>query len=112
MKKISDAVNLVKKHNMYPYAPVVNSSHAPVIEVEGKKVLMFATNNYLDLMKDPRVVEAAIEGVKKWGIGNGSARLLTGNLEIHHQLEAAIAKFKEKESALSFTTGFMANAGA
>jgi 8-amino-7-oxononanoate synthase len=111
MKTITEAVNLVKKHNMYPNAPVVNSAHAPEIEVDGKKVLMFATNNYLDLMKDPRVIEAAIAGVRKWGIGNGSARLLTGNLEIHNQLEEKIAKFKGREAAVSFVSGYMANSG-
>ena len=111
MKKIADAVNFVKKHNYYPHPPVVSTPHAPELEVNGKKVLMFATNNYLDLMADPRVIEAAVQGVRKWGIGNGSARLLTGNLEIHNQLEEKIAKFKNREAAVSFVSGYMANSG-
>jgi len=111
MKRITDAVNFIKKHNFYPHPPVVTTPHAPEIEVNGKKVLMFATNNYLDLMTDPRVIEASIEGVKKWGIGNGSARLLTGNLDIHNILEEKIAKFKEREAAISFVSGYMANYG-
>ncbi len=111
MKKISDALSFVKKHGFYPHAPVVSSPHAPILEVNGKKVLMFATNNYLDLMTDPRVIEAAVQGVKKWGIGNGSARLLTGNLEIHNQLEEKIAAFKHREAAVSFVSGYMANSG-
>src|SRR3989338_2409494 len=112
MKEIEKTLEWIKKQGLYPNPPIVSSPHDTEVIVNNKKVVMFATNNYLGMMKDPRVIEAAVEGVKKWGIGNGSARLLTGNLEIHHQLEAAIAKFKEKESALSFTTGFMANAGA
>ncbi|MGC9605704.1 MAG: pyridoxal phosphate-dependent aminotransferase family protein [Minisyncoccia bacterium] len=111
MKSLSQAVNFIKKHGFYPYPPVVSSPHAPEVVVNGKKVLMFATNNYLDLMTDPRVIEAAVQGARKWGIGNGSARLLTGNLEIHNQLEEKIAAFKHREAAVSFVSGYMANSG-
>ena len=112
MKKISKAVKQIKDHGWYPNPPVVSSPHSPELIVNGRKMLMFATNNYLDLMHDPRVVEAAIEGVKKWGIGNGSARLLTGNLDIHNELEQKIAAFKNREAGLSFVAGYMANSGA
>lgn len=111
MKKIINAVDQVREHGWYPNPPVVSSPHAPEVIVNGKKVLMFATNNYLDLMHDPRVVEAGIEGVKKWGIGNGSARLLTGNLEMHQILEDKIAHFKNREAGLTFVAGYMANSG-
>lgn len=112
MKKLSDAVNWVKKNGLFPNVPVVESPHAPEVIVNGKKVLMFATNNYLGMMHDERVIAAAEIGLKKWGIGNGSARLLTGNLPFHQELEDKIAKFKEREAGLSFVTGYMANAGA
>lgn len=112
MKKIEKALSYIKKCGLYPEAPVVSSPHAPETIVNGKKVLLFATNNYLGLMHDKRVVSAAVKGVKKWGIGNGSARLLTGNLEIHQQLEYKIAGFKHREAGLSFVSGYMANSGA
>src|SRR3989344_1879837 len=102
----------VKKIGLYPSTPKLMSPHAPEVIIDGRKVLMFATNNYLDLITDSRVIRAAIEGTKLWGIGNGSARLLTGNLEIHGELEQAIAKFKHRESALTFVSGYMANEGA
>lgn len=111
MKKILEAVEWIKKKGLYPEPPLVLSPHAAEVIVNNKKVLMFATNNYLGMMTDPRVKEAAIEGVKKWGIGNGSARLLTGNLEIHHQLESAIAEFKHRPAALTFVSGYGANEG-
>lgn len=111
MKRIEKALDYIKKFGLYPEPPVLSSPHAPETIVNGKKVLLFATNNYLGLMHDERVVEAAIEGVKKWGIGNGSARLLTGNIEIHQQLEDKIAKFKHRESGISFVSGYMANSG-
>lgn len=111
MEKYSEVVRFAKKHGLYPNPPVVSSPHAPEVEVNGKKVLMFATNNYLDLMTDKRVVAAAKDGLDKWGIGNGSARLLTGNLEIHGVLEKKIAQFKNREAALTFVSGYMANSG-
>lgn len=112
MEKISKAVQWVKKHGLYPDPPVVNSPHAPEVIVNGRKMLMFATNNYFGLMNDQRVVDAAIEGVKKWGIGNGSARLLTGNIEIHNILEKKIADFKKREAGITFVSGYMANSGS
>lgn len=112
MQEIKKTLNWIKKHGLFPDTPVVYSPHAPEVVVNGKKVLMFATNNYFDLMHDERVVNAAIEGAKKWGIGNGSARLLTGNLEIHQKLEDKIANFKLREAAITFVSGYMANSGS
>jgi len=112
MKEIKEIVSWLKNKSLYPTPPEVNSPHAVEIIVDHKKKVMFATNNYLSLMHDPRVVEVAMEGLKKWGIGNGSARLLTGNLEIHNQLEREVAKFKQRPSALTFVSGYMANSGA
>ncbi|MEK7665082.1 MAG: aminotransferase class I/II-fold pyridoxal phosphate-dependent enzyme [Patescibacteria group bacterium] len=112
MKDIKNALTWIKKYGLYPETPVLSSPHAPETIVNGKKVLLFATNNYLGLIHDKRVVSAAIKGVKKWGIGNGSARLLTGNIEIHQQLEDKIARFKHREAGITFVSGYMANSGA
>lgn len=79
--------------------------------VNGKKVLMFGTNNYLGLSNHPRLKEAAIEAVKKYGAGSGSVRAIAGTMDIHIELEEAIAKFKKSEAAIYFQTGFAANAG-
>ena len=111
MDEIIKALRLVKKMNLYPYSPVVNSPHKPEVIINGKKTLLFASNNYLNLMTDQRVIEAAVEGAKKWGIGNGSARLLTGNLSIHVELEKKIADFKKREAGLTFVSGYMVNSG-
>lgn len=111
MDRIFKAIRTIKKKGLYPEMPTVNSPHMPEIVVNGKKVLLFASNNYLGMMTDPRVIKAAEAGLKKWGIGNGSARLLTGNLEIHDELERTIADFKNKEAALTFVSGYMVNSG-
>jgi len=112
MKELRKIVSWLKQKSLYPVTPEVNSPHADKVIVDGKEKLLFATNNYLSLMNDPRVVQAAIVGLKKWGIGNGSARLLTGNLDIHGQLEKKIADFKLRPAALTFVSGYMANSGS
>lgn len=111
MERIRNALYWIKKMGLYPEVPVLNSPHGPEVLIGDKKYLLFATNNYLGMMTDPRVIEASVEGVKKWGIGNGSARLLTGNLAMHQELENKIAEFKGRESAVTFVSGYMANSG-
>src|SRR5664279_5077894 len=106
MDKILKAIKTIKAKGLYPDIPVISSPHQPEVLIGKRKYLMFASNNYLGMMTDERVKEAAIAGTKKWGIGNGSSRLLTGNLEIHAILEKEIAGFKNKESALTFVTGY------
>src|SRR3989344_9326182 len=112
MERIKKALNWIRKRGLYPETPVLSSPHSPEVVIDGKKVLLFASNNYLGLMHDERVVAAAIEGVKKWGIGNGSARLLPGNIKTHQQLEEKIAGFKHREAGITFVSGYMANLGA
>lgn len=79
--------------------------------IDGKKVLMFGSNSYLGLTNDPRVKEAAIEAVKKYGTGCAGSRFLNGSLDIHEKTEARLAKFVGKEDAIIFSTGFQVNLG-
>ena len=74
-----------------------------------RKVLMFGSNDYLDLITHPKVKEAAVQAVKKYGSGCSGSRLLNGTLDIHVKLEAELAAFVHKEAALTFGTGFQAN---
>lgn len=111
MERIIEAVKTIKKKGLYPKTPTVYSPHRPELIVDKRKMILFASNNYLGMLTDERVIRAAAAGLKKWGIGNGSARLLTGNLEIHEQLEKAVADFKNKEAALTFVSGYMVNSG-
>lgn len=80
--------------------------------VNGKKVLMLGTNNYLGLSNHPALKEAAIEAVKKYGAGSGSVRTISGTMDLHVRLEEAIARFKRTAGANYFQTGFAANQGA
>ncbi|MEM3361763.1 MAG: glycine C-acetyltransferase [Candidatus Anstonellaceae archaeon] len=83
----------------------------PYSVVNGKKVLMLSTNNYLGLSNHPKLKKAAIEAIKKYGAGSGSVRAISGTMELHIKLEETIAKFKRTEDAIYFQTGFAANAG-
>src|SRR5512134_1937455 len=95
----------------YPYFRVVESEQDPEVIVAGKKMIMLGSNNYLGLTSHPRVKEAAIEAVKKYGTGCAGSRFLNGTLDIHVKLEEKLARFVRKEAALVFTTGFQVNLG-
>jgi len=81
------------------------------IVIDGKKVLNFCSNNYLGLAGDPRLGQAAIECIGREGFGSGASRLVCGNMNAHRELEERIARFKEAEQCLVFSTGYMANVG-
>jgi glycine C-acetyltransferase len=83
----------------------------PRATVEGKKVIVLCSNNYLNLSNHPRLKEAARKAIDSHGAGSGSVRAIAGNLDLHIQLEKKIAKFKHREAALYYQTGFAANAG-
>lgn len=90
----------------------LDSASSPWSILDGKKALMFCSNNYLGLSNHPEVKEAAIEAVKKYGVGSGSVRPIAGNMDLHIKLEETIARFKHSEDALYYNTGFTTNSGA
>jgi 8-amino-7-oxononanoate synthase len=79
------------------------------VRMGNRKVLMFGSNDYLDLITHPKVKEAAIDAVRKYGSGCSGSRLLNGTLDVHVKLEAELAAFVHKEAAIIFGTGFQAN---
>ncbi len=83
----------------------------PWAMVDGKKVLMFCSNNYLGLSNHPAVKEAALEAIRTHGAGSGSVRPIAGNMDLHMELERRLAKFKGAEASLVYQTGFATNAG-
>lgn len=90
---------------------VLQGPSTPWCIVDGKKVLMFCSNNYLGLSNHPRLKEAAIKAVQTHGAGSGSVRPIAGNMDLHIELERRLAKFKHAEASLVYQTGFAANAG-
>ncbi len=90
---------------------VLQGPSTPWCMVDGKKVLMFCSNNYLGLSNHSKLKEAAIEAVKTHGAGSGSVRPIAGNMDIHVELEKRLARFKHADASLVYQTGFAANAG-
>ena len=89
----------------------LESASEPEVVLDGRRVLCLASNNYLGLAAHPEVVEAAAEAARRFGAGAGSARLVTGGLVLHDELEARLAAFKGTEGALLFSSGYLANLG-
>jgi 8-amino-7-oxononanoate synthase len=96
---------------LYPYFRVIESAQEPEIVINGRRMIMIGSNNYLGLTNHPKVKEAAIEAIKKYGTGCAGSRFLNGTLDIHVKLEEKLARFMRKEAALIFSTGFQVNLG-
>jgi len=90
---------------------ILQGPSTPWCNVDGKKVLMFCSNNYLGLSNHPKLKEAAIRAVQTHGAGSGSVRPIAGTMDIHMELEKRLANFKNAEASLVYQTGFAANAG-
>lgn len=101
----------VKEIGVYPYFRPIESDQDTVVQINGKPVLMFGSNSYLGLTNHPRLKEAAIKAVEKYGTGCAGSRFLNGTLDIHIELEERLAKLVHKESALVYATGFTVNSG-
>jgi 8-amino-7-oxononanoate synthase len=89
----------------------LQSASEPEVVLDGRRLVCLASNNYLGLAAHPEVVDAAAEAARRFGAGAGSARLVTGGLTVHDELEARLASFKGTEAALLFSSGYLANLG-
>ena len=101
----------IKALGVYPYFRPIEENEGPVVQIEGRKVIMAGSNNYLGLTAHPKVVEAAVKAVEKYGTGCSGSRYLTGTLDLHIELEERLAKFFNVESVLLFTTGYLTAQG-
>jgi len=102
----------VNARGIMPYFHPISASHGGTeVTIEGRRVLMVGSNNYLGLTHHPKVREAALQAVRDYGTGCSGSRFLNGTLEMHHRLEAALADFFGMEAALVFSTGFQTNLG-
>jgi 8-amino-7-oxononanoate synthase len=97
---------------LLPYFHAISETdHGTEVTMEGRRVLMIGSNNYLGLTHHPRVQEAALKAIRDFGTGCSGSRFLNGTLDLHHQLESALAEFFGTEAALVFSTGFQTNLG-
>lgn len=103
--------NTARALGYYPYFLPIEDTDATEVVLNGKKVVMLGSNNYLGLTNHPAVIEAGVTALKKYGAGLTGSRFLNGNTVLHEQLEARLAKFVGKEAALVFSTGYGVNLG-
>lgn len=96
---------------LYPYFRVIESAQDPEVTINGRRMIMVGSNNYLGLTNHPKVKEAAINAIRKYGSGCAGSRFLNGTLSIHVELEEKLAQFIGKDAALVFSTGFQVNLG-
>jgi 8-amino-7-oxononanoate synthase len=106
-----DKAKELMSQGLYPYFRVIESAQEPEIIMNGRRMIMIGSNNYLGLTNHPKVKEAAIEAIKKYGTGCAGSRFLNGTLDIHVELEEKLARFIRKDAALIFSTGFQVNLG-
>ena len=104
-------VDELKEAQLYPYFHSATTGQDTEMVMEGHKIIMIGSNNYLGLTSDPRVIEAGVEAIKKYGSGNSGSRFLNGTLDVHIKLEEEIAEFLHKEACITMSTGFQANLG-
>lgn len=100
-----------KAAGIYPYFREISSEQDPEVIINGRKVLMFGSNCYSGLVNHPKIKEAAIEAIKKYGTGCAGSPFLNGTLDIHKELEAKLAEYVGKEDAMIYSTGFGVNLG-
>jgi len=102
----------IQQMGMFPYFIPIDHAEGPEVIINGKRLLMIGSNNYLGLTNHPKVKEAAIEAIRKYGTSCTGSRFLNGTLQMHIDLEERLAKFVGLESSLVFSTGFQVNLGS
>ncbi len=102
----------IKANGLYPYFKPLTETDGTVVVIEGHKVIMAGSNNYLGLTNDPRLIKAAQDAITQYGTGCTGSRYLNGTLDLHLRLEEELAEFMGKESCVLFSTGYQANEGS
>lgn len=106
-----EALNIAREKGVYPYFHRLETKQGPEVVMEGKKIIMIGSNNYLGLTSHPEVIEAGVKALEKYGSGCSGSRFLNGTLDTHIALEKELAEFLCKEDAVTFSTGFQTNLG-
>ncbi len=109
---ILDELDDLQNRSLLREYKAIEGAQGPYVHINGKSYLSFCSNNYLGLANHPKIKQAAIEAIHRYGWGAGASRLVSGTMTLHQELEKKIAEFKGTEAALLFPTGYMANLGA
>ena len=108
---LEQSLATIHKADWYRSVQTLQSRSGAVVQLEGREVINFASNDYLGLAADERLIQAAVAATKEFGTGSTGSRLLSGHRELHRELERAIASLKKTQDALVFSSGYLANLG-
>jgi glycine C-acetyltransferase len=108
---LTTVLDELRAKGTYFHLRVLDDQQAPVCHYDGKEVINLASNNYLGLANHPRLIQAAVDATRTYGVGSGAVRTIAGTMRLHIELEEKIARFKRVEACVVFQSGFAANAG-
>src|SRR3972149_8076655 len=108
---IEQELSNLKNTGLYRHMSLIHGHQEPKVTVNGKDTILLCSNNYLGLANHPKIKQAAISAIEKYGFGSGASRLVSGNMKLHEELEQRLARFKGTEAALVFNSGYHANIG-
>jgi glycine C-acetyltransferase len=108
---LHDAMEDLKAQHLHFNLRILEGEQKPIAVVDGKEIINLSSNNYLGLTTHPKLRRAAIDAVRKYGVGSGAVRSIVGTMKIHMELEEQIARFKGTEACVVFQSGFAANSG-
>ncbi|HXV82615.1 MAG TPA: 8-amino-7-oxononanoate synthase [Candidatus Binatia bacterium] len=108
---MAEELEALRHRGLYRYLRRVEGDQGPTLQLDGRKVINFSSNNYLGLANHPALQDAAKQAIDRYGCGSGASRLISGNMTLHEELETKIAELKGTEAALVFNSGFQANTG-
>jgi 8-amino-7-oxononanoate synthase len=108
-RRVFEMMGQACEAGVYPYQLPLEARSGPWVKAEGREFLALSSYDYLGLIGDPRIDEAAIEAIRKYGTGTGGVRMLTGTIDLHHEMERDVAAFKGTAEAITFSSGYLAN---
>lgn len=108
---LDEQITSLKEQNLFTTLPTLDSQQANRVTINGKDAIMICSNNYLGFANHPRLADAAKRAIDTWGYGCGAVRQIAGSMRIHHDFEAALAKYKGTDAAMMFVAGIAANRG-
>jgi glycine C-acetyltransferase len=108
-RRLFETTAMSVEHNAYPFQIPLESRSGPWVQADGHRMMMLSSYDYLGLIGDPRVNEAAKKAVDQYGTGTGGVRLLTGSTDMHQQMEREVAEYKGTGAAITFSSGYLAN---
>ncbi|HKD05352.1 MAG TPA: aminotransferase class I/II-fold pyridoxal phosphate-dependent enzyme [Bryobacteraceae bacterium] len=108
-RRVFDMMGRACEAGVYPYQLPLEGRSGPWVQAEGRRLLMLSSYDYLGLIGDPRIEDAAIQAVRTYGTSTGGVRMLTGTADLHHEMEREVAVFKGVAQAVTFSSGYLAN---